>query len=765
MTAADAAVALWLLVPLIVVHLFLRRRRELFRFQLVVDLFLLLLPGRIMLSGQVVAPPSEATALRYAVAVGPSNPEQVDLAEQFVPWAEEVRRLLREGEPPWISERIGGGAPLFAASQSGFPFPLQAPTWALGAERASGVTVVWKLELAALGAFLFCRRLRLTAAASAVTALAYAFGLYSLSWVTMPLGWPHALLPFAWLGMLGALGGSRRALAATGLLLGGLAGWGVNSEVGALVWLSLVPLVVVRARRDRSRWRRALAVLALGVAIAAVGAVPAVVTIADSAKFHEGVGHSLYPAPGVTWGVRTAALAHLVAPWRGGHPAAGPVALPFPVCVVSWTIGGAGLTMAVLGWRCRRRPTLRAAWLALGLAAAVLVFQVPLLSQLLSRVPLLGSMTWARAGFLLVWALAGLAGLGCQRLQRERAAGALLASALVVQGLVLAARLSGAAPFAPGALLTEALVAPGLLFAGAIGRPHRRRALAVVTVVAAELMVLGWSVLPRSSPLDRGRSPAWLGSLAGRHGVEGGRVLGAGHAFPANYPALYGFADLRSKDAVRSRAAARVHLALGSAGMDLPGPVTTPWAGLAGAWGVRWLVTPPGGLGGPATAAWQEAYADADARIFRNPRALDEVRVAGRTVAPPGDAGNGSWETIDFATTAVVEEPIAVAGSGRLEVLERRPARTTARIEASGTVLAILHVPRAPGWAATLDGRPVPLIEANLGAMAVAVPEGVHEVRWAYQPPGVMPGAGITLVGLLACGMLALTGSRRRTRR
>ncbi len=107
---------------------------------------------------------------------------------------------------------------------------------------------------------------------------------------------------------------------------------------------------------------------------------------------------------------------------------------------------------------------------------------------------------------------------------------------------------------------------------------------------------------------------------------------------PANLPARLGLADLRSNDPVRPLALARLHRAFGAAGMDLPGPVTTPWAGLAGAWGVRWLVAPASGLEGPATAGWQEVYANAHARIYRNTRALGEVRLAGATVALPRSA-------------------------------------------------------------------------------------------------------------------------------
>jgi hypothetical protein len=283
--------------------------------------------------------------------------------------------------------------------------------------------------------------------------------------------------------------------------------------------------------------------------------------------------------------------------------------------------------------------------------------------------------------------------------------------------------------------------------------------------VALECVVVGWRIVPARRPLDPGAVSGLVREAESLAAAEPGRFLAVGAAMPANLGAHFGLADLRAHDPVRPLALARLHGALGARGMDLPGPVTSPWAGLAGAWDVRWLVTPPGGLSGPVAAGWQESYRDDQGRIYRNLRALSAVRVANSAVRAAGDPGTGSWESIDFATTAVVDEPLATSGSGRLEVLERRPARTAARVEADGTVLAILHVPRAPGWAATLDGRRVPLIEANLGAMAVVVPDGAHEVRWSYRPPGLALGAALTLAGLLACGMLAATGRGRSQRR
>ena len=104
-------------------------------------------------------------------------------------------------------------------------------------------------------------------------------------------------------------------------------------------------------------------------------------------------------------------------------------------------------------------------------------------------------------------------------------------------------------------------------------------------------------------------------------------MLATGAALPANLAARLGLADLRSMDPVRPRALARLHQALGAAGGDLPGPVTTPWAGLAGAWGVRWLATPPEGVEGLSATGGGRCTGSLR-RLYRNARALPAIRLA-----------------------------------------------------------------------------------------------------------------------------------------
>ena len=66
-----------------------------------------------------------------------------------------------------------------------------------------------------------------------------------------------------------------------------------------------------------------------------------------------------------------------------------------------------------------------------------------------------------------------------------------------------------------------------------------------------------------------------------------------------------------------------------------------------------------------------------------------------------------------------------------------------------------------PGFKVTIDGRPAHIYQANLGMMALMVPAGPHAIRFDYLPPGLIPGAAISLAALLS--LLAAACFRRRS--
>jgi hypothetical protein len=116
---------------------------------------------------------------------------------------------------------------------------------------------------------------------------------------------------------------------------------------------------------------------------------------------------------------------------------------------------------------------------------------------------------------------------------------------------------------------------------------------------------------------------------------------------------------------------------------------------------------------------------------------------------------------------AVLSEPIpALPGSGAASppepASEVRLARDSlqAIVEAPADGLAVILDPWFPGWRATVDGVPAPLVRADFAFMAVPVKAGRHRIDLRYRNDQVARGTWLA-AGTLAA-LLLLLGWRRR---
>jgi hypothetical protein len=122
-------------------------------------------------------------------------------------------------------------------------------------------------------------------------------------------------------------------------------------------------------------------------------------------------------------------------------------------------------------------------------------------------------------------------------------------------------------------------------------------------------------------------------------------------------------------------------------------------------------------------------------------------------------------------------ESIILLGESGIELLEQAPASYQATITeyepetftvevdtSENAILSLAHVDY-PGWQATLDSEPVPILRAYGVLSAVAVPTGEHIIRFTYAPFSYRIGAILSLVtwGLLVI-LAATIGFRAITR-
>ena len=156
-------------------------------------------------------------------------------------------------------------------------------------------------------------------------------------------------------------------------------------------------------------------------------------------------------------------------------------------------------------------------------------------------------------------------------------------------------------------------------------------------------------------------------------------------------------------------------------------------------------------------------------RLWRVPDPLPRTLVVGgRRAADPIAAlrllADGS---VDPRREVLLDDGPAVAPPpdfrAESRVVEERPGFLKLAAEASHSGHLVILDAYAPGWTATIDGRPVPLLRANGVFRAISLPPGRHEVECRYLPASLRWGGGLSLG--LALTMLVLLTRRVARRR
>jgi hypothetical protein len=99
--------------------------------------------------------------------------------------------------------------------------------------------------------------------------------------------------------------------------------------------------------------------------------------------------------------------------------------------------------------------------------------------------------------------------------------------------------------------------------------------------------------------------------------------------------------------------------------------------------------------------------------------------------------------------------------SGQALLQERRPDRVRLEATLNGDGYVVLLDGYDPGWKATVDGRPSPVLRANVVFRAVRLGAGRHVVEFLYRPWPVTAGLVVSGVCMLACGWAWARGRPR----
>ncbi len=89
------------------------------------------------------------------------------------------------------------------------------------------------------------------------------------------------------------------------------------------------------------------------------------------------------------------------------------------------------------------------------------------------------------------------------------------------------------------------------------------------------------------------------------------------------------------------------------------------------------------------------------------------------------------------------------------------PDRPTLLVTTAAPGLLVVADSWMPGWTATVDGRPAPILRGNYAQRVIPLPEpGRHVIVMEYRPPGLILGGAISIVSGPGLGDPHLSGGR-----
>jgi hypothetical protein len=101
-----------------------------------------------------------------------------------------------------------------------------------------------------------------------------------------------------------------------------------------------------------------------------------------------------------------------------------------------------------------------------------------------------------------------------------------------------------------------------------------------------------------------------------------------------------------------------------------------------------------------------------------------------------------------------------VARAAHIESYDAERVSIQAQLDRPG--LLLLTDSNYPGWKATVDGQPAPILKANYLFRGVMLGPGSHRVEFRYAPVSYAAGYGISLFSAFAVATWLLVDSRRK---
>jgi hypothetical protein len=123
----------------------------------------------------------------------------------------------------------------------------------------------------------------------------------------------------------------------------------------------------------------------------------------------------------------------------------------------------------------------------------------------------------------------------------------------------------------------------------------------------------------------------------------------------------------------------------------------------------------------------------------------------------------GLWAYADRPVEGLMRGPSAPDSTppGEARVVSSLDEDVTVRVDARRRALLVVSDAWYPGWRASVDGAPQPILRVDHAFRGVVVEPGTHDVVFTYAPDSFRLGATLSLVGLSALGAGAVLFRRK----
>ncbi len=190
---------------------------------------------------------------------------------------------------------------------------------------------------------------------------------------------------------------------------------------------------------------------------------------------------------------------------------------------------------------------------------------------------------------------------------------------------------------------------------------------------------------------------------------------------------------------------------------------------LFGAAAIRYVITPPRSpFTGRGLDLRRIPEGEPGLAVYANDDALPRARYVPRIEVVPDPEtllDRLAFGDDALADVAFVEAPLPsgftgeTSARGTARITRDDPEHVAIDVDAPAPGFLVLADQYAPGWRATVNGRPVPIARTNYAFRLVEVPAGASRAEFLYRPVTVAIGAAISA---LSAGVIAVLVGRRR---